>query len=326
MMEALCILGILLAVALSGFFSGSETGLYCMNRLRLRLDVDQGSLPAARLDRLVGDEQSALSTLLVGTNLSNYLATVFVAYLLTQSAGLEPGVSEIYTTMIVTPVVFVFGEVVPKNLFQRNADRLMRLGSRLFGLFAILLRLPVMVLNLVSRPILALVCPAGFTRSGDPRRRIALLLQDAIAAEDSPDEHAEFVDRVLLLSSVTLHQVMVPRNRVLAMRADADRAEGLSLIRKHPYSRFPVFDSNPRRIVGYVQADTLLADEQWVHVREHLRRVISIPAHDSVASAIVRLQAARETMAIVVDRGGYLLGLVTLKDLLEELIGELPEW
>jgi CBS domain containing-hemolysin-like protein len=325
-MTVLFLVAGLVALGFSAFFSGSETGLYCMNRLRVRLDAEQGDRRARRLVPLLDRMQDALTTMLVGTNIANYFLTICVANLLAAWSGLPESSRDLYTTLVATPVVFVFGEVVPKIVYQRSPDPWMRAGSLLAAGSSVLLRLPVRALNAVARPIVRYLDPKGLSVGADPRRRMALLLQDAIATDDQSGEHSELVDRVLGLSSVALHQVMVPRNRVVAIRADADRRECLSIIGRHPHTRFPVYDRNPRRIIGHVVAHTLLADDTWQTVADRLRPVISMSAHESVASAILRLQAKRQTLAVVVDRHGALLGLITLKDLLEELTGELHAW
>ncbi len=326
MVLLICLTATLVCVALSGFYSGSETGLYCMNRLRLRIEADSGDVRARRLARLVAVEHDALATLLIGTNVANYLATVCVAYLLGRAFGVPAGASEIYTTAIVTPVIFVFGEVVPKTLYQRHADVLMRAGSALCAASALLFRWPVRALNALTRPLLRLIHPGGMNTAVDARSRVALLLRDALAREDVTGDHSEFIDRVLGLSGVAVHQVMAPRNRIISIKTSADRRELLSLVRKHPHSRILTFERSARRILGYVKVHELLNDADWQQVGERVQRVVTLTPHDSVAAAITRLQNAREPMAIVVDRSGYLLGMVTLKDLLEELTGELHDW
>ncbi len=326
MIIALCIAIAVVAVLLSGFHSGSETGMYCVNRLRLRVAAERGDLRARRLGFLLNRDQNALSTLLIGTNVANYIATAAVATVLMRATSIGPGESELYTTLIVTPVIFVFGEVVPKNLFQRDADRLMLLGSGVFRVSAALFRIPVAVVTWVATPFVRLFAARGRTGAVDPRRRVAVLLGEAMAAEDVEGERSDLVNRVLELRDVPIHRVMVPRNRVVTLSASAGRKECLSLARKHPYSRFPVVDDHPRRVVGYVHVHRLLIDEDWSQVRERVRRIVTVDPHESVGAALVALQSAREAIAAVVDRNGYLLGIITLKDLVEELTGELHAW
>jgi len=320
------ILGVLLAVFMSGFFSGTETGLYCVDRLRLRVDAQRGDRRATRLARLVDHQRDALATLLVGNNLANYVATALVAQALISATDISTGASELYTAAIVTPIIFVFGEIIPKTLFQRHADTLMRSSSGLLTLSRTIFHLPVLGLARISQPIIRLLDPRGLSDAPDARSRVVVLLQEALASADATGDHRAFVDRVLGLSQVAIHQIMVPRNRVVSLRADATRADLEALVRKHAHSRLLIHDRSPRRATGYITVHELLADTKWTQVGQRAQRVCELAAHDSVAAALVRLQRERETLAAVVDRGGNLLGLVTRKDLLEELTGELPEW
>jgi len=325
-MTALLVLVAFAGLVISAFFSGSETGLYCVDRLRLRVDAQRGDRRAEVIAELVDRSRDTLNTLLVGNNLANYVLTVVVAYLLTTAAGVTAGASELYTTLIVTPIVFVFGEVVPKTLFQRRADALMRAGASLLRIAALVLYLPVRFLDRLTRPVIRLFDPGGLSEMADPRSRVATLLQEAIAGTDTTGDHRAYIDRVFGLSQVAIQQVMVPRNRVIAIRSDASRSELEALARKHPHSRILVHERSPRRVTGYVAVHQILADTSWTQVGARARPVPELAAHDSVATALVRLQQAGEAMAAVVDRGGLLLGLVTRKDLVEELTGELPEW
>ena len=134
------------------------------------------------------------------------------------------------------------------------------------------------------------------------------------------------VDRALTLADTSVHTVMTPRNRVVSIAAAAGRDKLLSLARTKQYSLLPVFKHHPRRIVGIVEVPRLLDDDTWQTVGEQMMPFIRLDPHESVASALIRLQQERARMAVVVDRGGYLLGIVTLKDLLEELVGELSAW
>jgi putative hemolysin len=263
---------------------------------------------------------------LIGTVGANYLVTVAVAYLLTHAVGVGGGLSEVYTTLLVTPVVFVFGEVVPKNLFQRDPDRLMFASSRLLYWAAWALRWPVAAVTWLARSLLALFDPAGVARPADARANIARLLHESVAAEDTVGHHSELIDRVLKLSGVVVRQVMVPQGRVACISAAAGRKALQALARQTSHSRLPVFEDQPRRITGYVKVHRLLADGDWTWVRDRARPIVSLSGTESVASAIVILQTSRETISVVTDRAGLMIGLVTLKDLLEELTGELHDW
>ena len=320
---------VLVGLALSGFFEGSETGLYCVNRLRVRLGVERGDPAARRLGRLLEDEQATLTVTLIGTSLMNYVATAAFAYLLADHLGLGDRDTELYTIVILTPIVFVFGQVTPKNLFQLNADKLMRRGGRLLGLTSRLLRMTgaVMLLNFAAHAITRLVGTDAARPSGsDPKRRFSFLLREALIGDDAGEEQSELVERVVRLSVTPIHAVMVPHNRVTAVSAQADRKDLVSIARRTRRARLPVYDRHARHIIGLVKIDNLLARDDWERVGDRLRPVTKLSAHERVSSAINTLQQSGHAMAIVVDRGGQMLGIVTMKDLLEEVVGELGAW
>ncbi|HNO79893.1 MAG TPA: CNNM domain-containing protein [Phycisphaerae bacterium] len=326
MIIAIFILATVAAIALSGFYSGSETGLYSVSRIRMRIDAENGNAKARRLLDVLQNDRSALSTLLVGTNIANYLATVFVAYILTNEIGIAGESTELYTTAIVTPVVFVFGEVVPKTLFQRHSDVLMLKGSRLLAWSKILFAIPVKALTIVSAPLLKLAGSESESAEVDHRLNVALMLQDAFATEEHSDMHGELVERVLNLTELPLHQVMVPRNRVISVELGATRQECLATIRRNAHSRLLVYNKDPRRIVGFVSTHSLLASDEWTNLEDHLEPIQTLTPQQSVATAMMTLQTEGSAIAAVVDRGNRLLGVVTFKDLLEELSGELHDW
>ena len=326
MIATILILATLAAIALSGFYSGSETGLYSVNRLRLKIEAESGNPSSSRLLRLLQNDRTALNTLLVGTNFSNYLATVFVAYILTNVANIEGRMTELYTTAIVTPIIFVFGEIVPKTLFQRHSDVLMSKGSRMFAWSTFLFAIPVRILSIVSSPLLRLANAQAMSDSVDHRRNVAMMLQDAFAAKEQGESHGELVDRVLNLTELPLHQVMVPRNRVIGVELRTPKQDCLTIIRRNAHSRLLVFDKDPRRVIGFVSTHSILANDNWKNLEHHLQPIPSLAPQQSVATAMMTLQSQGQAIAAIVDRSSRLLGIVTFKDLLEELSGELHDW
>ncbi|GAF71453.1 unnamed protein product [marine sediment metagenome] len=325
----IAILLVLAGLFFSAFFSGSETGLYCLNRLRIQLGVDRGDRRALRLARFLRDEQAALSVTLIGTNLMNYITAAAAAYLFAEHLKLSDHETQILTVIVLTPIVFVFGEVTPKNLFQRNADELMLKGSRTLAIANRCFRLTgaVWVLRRMAGVVTRIVGPdAAYRRPFDPKRRVALLLREALVGDVVGDEQSELVDRVLALSETHLHGVMVPRNRVVTIGAAAGRRELLALARRTRHRYIPVSEGNQRQVIGAIKIDTLVGLDDWNIVSDRLRPVTALTAHDTVAIAIAKMQHSQDPLGIVTDRGGQMLGIVTMKDLLEEVVGELQAW
>lgn len=316
----------LLGVFLSAFFSGAETGLYRVNRLRLHLGVKKGDPQALSLSGVLDDERGALTVTLIGTNVANYVTTSAVAYVFADAWHFGEIDTEVATIAIVTPILFVFGEVVPKSLFQLHPDMLMGRGSRILVFFDRLFRVSglVWVLKGLAGSLNRLV--SGDPELGGslaPKRRVARLLQEALAGTVISEDQSDMIDRVCQLSETPLHAVMVPRNRVRIIRADTDRRGFIRVARRTGHAQLPVFESRPWHIVGLIKVDQLLQSDDWRTVSDRLQSPLNLSPHETVAAGITRLQRAGRSMAIITGHGGQMLGLVTLKDLLREVIGEL---
>lgn len=317
---------ILVTLFLAGLFSGSETGFYCLNRLRVFLGVQQGDRRAHRLGAMIDDEQGTLAGTLAGTNIMHYLVTSATAFTFTSLMGFDTEDAEVFTVAILTPVIFVFAEVVPKNVFQRHADSLMRkfswilfLANRTFraiGLVWVMKSLTIMAARISG-------APETQPLTGGPKRHIARLLQEALSERHMGEDQSALIERVVRLSDTPVRFVMVPQHRVVMIGADADRRELERLARSTPHARVLVFGPRRSQIIGLVKLDEMLRDAGWKRVGERVVPVISLRPFDTVANAMSRMQRVQKEMAIVTGFGGGLLGIVTLRDLLDEVVGEI---
>ncbi len=316
----------LVGLFLSGFFSGAETGLYRVNRIRLHLKAQQRDPRAVRLAGVLSDEPGALCVTLVGTNMANAVTTSAVAYLVAESFAFGETDMELVTIALVTPIIFVFGEVVPNNLFRIHADTLLFKGSRLLAVADRLLRLIGVVAALTKLAALTQRLASLSPQDDDalrPKRRITALLQDALVGHAHGEDQHGMIDRICQLSETSVHRVMVPRDRVRVVAAGTDRRGLVRAARRTGHARLPVFDTHPRRIIGVVRVDELLQTENWETVRDRMRSPVTLPPDATVVTAIATLRREGRTLAVVTDRGGQLLGIVTLKDLLGEVVGDL---
>lgn len=316
---------IVVGLFLSAFFSGAETGLYRVNRLRLHLGVRRRDPVALRLSSILSHQQGALCVTLIGTNVANFVTTLAVSFLFADLLGCSPTHAELYTVAALTPVVFVFGEMVPKTLFQLYPDRLLARGSRLFAVSDRVLRMTgmVWVLTALADRMNRLVgVRAEQAEALEPKRRVANLLHEGIAGDSHSTDQSALIDRVCRLSETPLHAVMVPRNRVRFINDGAGRRELLRAARRTGHARLPVYKSSSRHIVGIVKIDELLQSDDWQTVGEKMQPPLTLRPHHTVATTIARLRQEGRRMAIITDRGGQMIGIVTLKDLLREVVGE----
>lgn len=314
-------------VIMSGFFSGSETGVYCVNPVRLRLESQLGNSVARRLERLLSDRSGLLAVILIGNNIANYLTTMFAALLLTALwNGLSDHEVEVYTTIILTPIILVFGEIFPKNTYQERADRLMAAGSLPLSILDKLFRMTgaVAALTWLARKILE-AFGRGESEVQNPRTQVALLLKESAADGVVTDQQSDLIDRVLHLSRVRVGAVMIPSARVATLRAGAGRAEVLTSLERYPHTRYPVIGPDPRKVIGIVDAYEFLLEPHDT-IDEVTRDVMRLSARAPVSLAMRHMREAKQTFGIVVDRWDNCIGVVSIKDLVEEIVGDLQVW
>lgn len=325
MIWAAAIVVLLITLLGSGFSSGSETGLYCTNRLRLHLSVQQGDPRAVRLSKWLEDEQRALAAILAGTNVLNYLFTTMLAYCFSNLLAMDAADTELYTVLLATPVLFVFGEIVPKNLFQRHADSLMPRSSRLLVWSAAFFRYTGVVAALTAMTGAAnrlFGATSAYRVSPPPKRRVASLLQEALVGQEHGEHQSSLIDRVIGLSETPVRSVMIPGPKVVGIGGSAGRRELMRIGRATPYARLPVFGERRSQVVGFVKVEELLRDESWTTVHERLNPPTKLSLTTTAATAIAQMRRAGSEMGVVVDAAGNMLGVVTLRDLLEEVVGE----
>jgi len=321
--------GTLFFLLASGFYSGTEMGLYCVNRLRVRIEAERTQQNRMRhLLGLTQRPQETVLAILLGTNLANYLLTVSGSLLITDSFGISPDRAGFYVAAVLTPMVFVFGDVVPKNWYQLDADRLMARSALILRGSVLLFRYSgiLWVLSMATRLMVRLV-GHGFSEHLDsPRAEVVGLLREGGAHGALTLEQTRIIERVMTLSEVRVGSIMVPRRRVVTVPIDADRYVFERIILRHKYSRLPVVGRDRKTIVGIVNVHDVLMEWSDDAIERLMRVPITIGANNSAANVLVRLQQDKRAMALVTDPRRGWVGIATLKDVVEEIFGELPEW
>jgi putative hemolysin len=317
---------IVVSVACSAFFSGTETGLYCVNRARLQLRVRQQDRRALRLSELVSDEGGTLTVTLIGVNVADFLFTNATAYLFSERLNFSAAEVEFYTVALVAPMVFVFCTVVPKNLFQMHADWFMLLSAGGLAAFGKLFRLTGFVWCLRRLADYAnrwTIDPPPDLLLVEPKRKIASMLRDSLAHHETGTAQSGLIEQVLQLSEVSVQSVMVSASRITVLSGSCGRDDVARAARETMQSRLPVCGTNRRKILGVVNLDAALADEGWRTVAALVEPALRIGPYETVATALKLLQTSGQELAVVVDRSGQLLGIITLRILLDVILGAL---
>jgi putative hemolysin len=325
-------------VLANGVFAGSEIAIIALRRTRLAQLVEEGRASARAVKRLRDQPERFLATVQVGITVVGSAAAVFggaslsgrLSPLLRRSGALEPYADQIALVIVVALVSFlslVLGELVPKSLALRAAER-----------YALVVARPLLALSAVARPAVWLLTQASnlvlrpfgdrttFSETRLSVEEIEQLVDEAgrVGALDEPT--AEIASRALAFRDLTAGDVMVPRSRIVALPRDASQDELRRLILEEGRSRMPVYDRSLDDIAGYVMAKDLAAmawERQLIVLADLVRPVHFVPSSAKAVYVLRELQRRRTQLAVVVDEHGGVAGLLTLEDLVEELVGEI---
>jgi putative hemolysin len=324
----------LLAIVAAGLFAGSETGIYRLSRLRLRLGVERGKWPALLLADALRDSSGLLLSLLVGTNLAHYIATSLITGVFLGMVASER-VAELYTMAVAAPLLFIFSDLIPKNVFLRRADTLtffvapwVYASHKIFtwcGAVPLLKLLARLGARLIGSPI----SPKAAIGS-DQSHQVQAILHDTREEGLLSDVQTKMVDRIATIPGVRLSMVMIPLDRVHAVEMRSDRAALLGALTKRSLTRLPVWQNTPSEIVGYINVyDVLASGAEFTSLEEFLLPIRSLDADTPITEAINIMRREQLKIVLATRRRGRRdvpLGIVTMKDLVEELLGELSEW
>lgn len=323
-----------LCVIFSGLYSGAETGLYCVSRLRLSVAAYRKNKRAMLLQDLLHHRPDSLATVLIGTNIANYLAPLSLAFLILKSASPNlterqaAGSAEFYTTVILTPMIFIFGEIVPKNLFQRHADRFMphiapmlvfsRRLFRLAGLIGLQRWIGTLFLKHSASP--------GTGTFLGSRAQMYQLLHEGAAEGNLTRTQIDMLESAHKLRGIPVTAVMVPLSRIVMLRSDMAMKDIRGVIQSSRHSRLPVYSGERKQIIGVAHLLDLIYMGENDRLDRVIREIPRVTAQTTVLDTLAVLQLKRRRIAAIEDAAGHCLGIVIVKDLAEELIGEITAW
>lgn len=306
-----------LFVVLQSFFSGSEIALVTADRLRLRAEAEQGRRGSALAVSMLERPTRALGTCLIGTNLCAVAAATLGARLVADALGW----SGAWAALLVVPITLTLGEMVPKAVYQHHADRLV--GVLVF---------PLQLAAALFRP--ALWALEGFTRrvggEAEPaptitRQEIRLLLEGERATPLTEEDRA-IIRRLFEFTQAVVEEAMIPLIEVVAVPQTATCAEAARRMIDSGHSRIPVFRDRIDQITGIVLHQDLLSAPDWsMPVSTVLRPALFVPESKRVDALLLQMRRERERMAVVVDEYGGAVGLITIEDLLEEIVGDIED-
>lgn len=313
---------VLLCGVLQGFFSGSEIALVSADKVLIRTWRDEGTTAGKRLGQFMEEPEPILTTTLIGTNLCVVTGTTIFALLLKQHWGLEGG---LYTVLFLTPFLLLFGELVPKSVYRRYSTQIAPVVIHPLTWLSRLFAPLVWIVRGLTRWLLEILGAADANHLGVSREELRLLLDRSEAADVEEDE-IEMIHRIFDFPEVTVKEAMKPLIEISAVDETDPLQAALDLFVETGYSRLPVYHERIDDIVGVLRArDLLEAKDLALPCKLLMRPVPYVPESSKAETLLPRLQRQPPGMAIVVDEYGGAEGLVTVEDILEEIVGEIED-
>ena len=318
------IAGIFACVLLSGFFSGSEMAYSSCNQVRLENLRDDGSKRAGVALKLCEHYDDTLSAILIGNNLVNIAASSLGVVLVNILTG---GDGKIWlSTLIITVLIIVFGETIPKITAKKNANRLSMHNARFLNALRLVLT---PLIWLVVKLISLLTFRMKGEEDEDPEEAVEELQSIIETAEDEDvldEDRSELVQAAIDFAEISASEVMTARVDVVAIDIDDDWDEILAVIEDAPYSRLPVYEGSIDNVIGVLYLNHFLkamTDDGRADIRKLLMPPCYVYKTMKLPAVLNALKRAKQHLAVVSDEYGGMLGVLSMEDLLEQIVGEI---
>lgn len=314
---------IVVLIAMSAFFSASETAISSVNRIRLKSMAENGSRGAARALRILKKYDKALTTILIGNNIVNIATSSIATILCIQLVGERYG--SLVATVAVTVVVLIFGEVMPKSIAKDHAEGVC------IGVSAVVTFLMIIFTPFSS---LFILLKKATSRLFNKKQSVSVTEEELIAIIDEIEDEgvleqqeSDLVRSALRFDEITADEIITPRVRIVAVDVNDSAEEVRAKFLSERYSRMPVFEKNLDNIIGIInEKDFIKAYAEKgaeLSVRELIQDTIYIPSMQKISEVLRLMQKKKCHMSVVLDQHGGTLGIVSMEDLLEELVGEI---
>jgi CBS domain containing-hemolysin-like protein len=323
--DAIQLAVLILLLALSAFFSSAETALTTVNKIRVRILIEEGDKRALKLEKVLADPAKMLSAILIGNNIVNISASSLATVLATRALG-SAGAG--IATGILTFLVLIFGEVTPKTCATIYAERIaLRFAGAVY--FWMWISTPlIFIVNTFSMGVLKLL-------RVDPGQRTDIYTEDEIRTivdashEDGEIESEErkMINNVFDLDDHLAKDIMVPRVDMTFLNINATYEETIEVYREVLFTRLPVYEDTIDNVVGILNVKDLLLYEnkEDFHVQHILREPYFTHEFKKTSELMMEMRENSISLAIVLDEYGATVGLITLEDLLEEIVGEIRD-
>ena len=331
----------IILIALNAFFAATEIAVISLNEKKVRALAEDGNKKAVKMLKIIEEPTQFLSTIQIGITLAGFLGSAFAAdnfaevlsAAISKAFNLSADNTKIINTVAVVLVTFIlsyftliFGELVPKRIAMKHKEKLANSVCGIISFLAAVLKPIIWFLTVSTNAVLRLVGIDPHEKEEPVSEEDIVLMLDAGADEGSLDhDDIEYIKNVFKLDKMTAEDVMTPRKSVISISYDASYQEILETIEEESYSRIPVYEDNPDKIIGILHAcDYLLKrNEKNFDLKSILHTPVFVPETVSLDVLFKDMQTDHNHLAVVVNEYGETSGIVTMEDILEEIVGEI---
>ena len=314
------IVGIIICVMFSAFFSASETAFTTLNRIRLKTEAEAGDSRAALVLSIAENYDKMLSTILIGNNIVNIASASLATIVFTHVLG-DAGVS--VSTAVMTVIVLIFGEISPKNLAKEHPEAFARFSAPFLRLLITILT-PINFIFSQWKKLLNKI----FKKKSDNRmtqEELKTIVDEAQSEGGIDEEKGELIRSAIEFDDLTADDILTPRVDIVGIDEECPFQEISDIFLKNTYSRLPVYSDSIDNIIGIVhEKDYFSAQKSGISdIKQVMKKVLYISRTVKISDLLRTLQKTKSHMAIVVDEFGGTEGLVTMEDIIEELVGDI---
>ena len=331
----------IILIALNAFFAATEIAVISLNEKKVRALAEDGNKKAVKMLKIIEEPTQFLSTIQIGITLAGFLGSAFAAdnFAEVLSAAISKAfnlsadntkiintVAVVLVTLILSYFTLIFGELVPKRIAMKHKEKLANSVCGIISFLAAVLKPIIWFLTISTNAVLRLVGIDPHEKEEPVSEEDIVLMLDAGADEGSLDhDDIEYIKNVFKLDKMTAEDVMTPRKSVISISYDASDKEILEIIEEESYSRIPVYEDNPDKIIGILHAcDYLLKrNEKNFDLKSILHTPVFVPESVSLDVLFKDMQTDHNHLAVVVNEYGETSGIVTMEDILEEIVGEI---
>lgn len=308
---------ILLLLVLSALFSSCETAFSSVNKIRLKNYAAKGNKKAEKALKIANKFEDALTAILIGNNIVNILSTSISTVLFTQILG--PGGVGV-ATVVMTVLVLIFGEITPKSFAKSHAEQCALMFAEPLSVFMIILKPIVMIFQVIQKLFKPKTEQPSVTE--DELKYIIDEIQEQGVLEE---QESDLVLSALEFDEITVDEILIPRVNVTAIEKHTPFNEIKEKFLKDMYSRLPVYEKNIDNIVGVITNKSFfcLMNENKEDITEIIQEIIHISDLKLISEALKEMQKSKMHMAVVMDQYGGTKGIITMEDIIEELVGEI---